>query len=72
MMYIPCLFGRSLHRYLLFLNTGQESVQVTNIGVAIDQSVNAAALIDTLAMKGKQNILTFGTRFSLCLCNNPK
>lgn len=32
---------------------GQESVQVTNISVAIDQSVNSAALINTLVMKGK-------------------
>lgn len=52
MMYLPCLTERSLQRYSLFLNTGQESVQVTNISV-IDQSVNSAALINTLVMKGK-------------------
>lgn len=45
MIYVPCLIDRSLHRYSLFLNTGQQSVQVTNISVAIDQSVNSAALI---------------------------
>lgn len=67
---LPMMIDRSLHRYPLLLNTGQGNVQITNISVAIDQSVNSAALIDTLVMKGKQNILTFGT--CLCLCNNPK
>lgn len=37
----------------IFTEHGTESVQVTDISVAIDQSVNSAALLDTLVMKGK-------------------